>query len=69
MYKGNHVVYVFLFLQKYDKDVKSIGWDKERAHHKLDINKVDLKVFTNFLTIPWWNATMEAGDCLFIPVE
>eukprot|EP00794_Sanderia_malayensis_P009650 gene9650-10638_t len=30
---------------------------------------VDLKKYPGFTKAPWWEAKMEAGDCLFIPVS
>ena len=30
---------------------------------------VDLNKYPGLAKAPWWEAKMEAGDCLFIPVE
>ena len=30
---------------------------------------VDLKKYPGLANAPWWEAKMEAGDCLFIPVK
>ena len=34
---------------------------------KIDVDKVDLETFPTWGTLKWWDAPMEAGDCLFIP--
>jgi hypothetical protein len=34
---------------------------------KIDVDKVDLETYPMWGKLKWWDAPMEAGDCLFIP--
>jgi len=48
-----------------------LHWDHSDNHHhsKIDCDRVDLKRFPNFKDMPWWDAHMERGDCLYIPIS
>lgn len=41
----------------------------EASHSNVNVDAVDLKKYPNFSKVPWWEAKMEAGDCLFIPYK
>jgi len=34
---------------------------------RIDVDNVDLKKFPGWNKLKWWNMTLEAGDCAFIP--
>ncbi|CAM1311269.1 Uncharacterised protein at_DN0820 [Pycnogonum litorale] len=42
-------------------------FDKAGSHSGLDIEKVDMIQYPEYRDVPWYNVTMETGDCLFIP--
>ena len=33
----------------------------------VNVDKVDMNKYPFLLDLPWWNATMEEGDCLYVP--
>ncbi|XP_078483446.1 bifunctional peptidase and arginyl-hydroxylase JMJD5-like [Ciona intestinalis] len=35
----------------------------------LDVEKVDMYKYGNLSTIPWYGATIEAGDCFYMPIR
>ena len=35
---------------------------------QVDVDAVDLDKYPGFSEVPWWEAEMEAGDCLHIPI-
>ena len=39
------------------------------GYSKVDVDRVDLKKYSNLANIPWHYAKMEAGDCLYIPYK
>ena len=39
------------------------------GYSNVDPQAVDLKKYPGLANAPWWEAKMEAGDCLFIPVK
>ena len=42
--------------------------DSPHGHSGVDPEAVDLIKYPGLIKAPWWEAHMEAGDCLFIPV-
>ncbi|XP_066271363.1 bifunctional peptidase and (3S)-lysyl hydroxylase Jmjd7-like [Branchiostoma lanceolatum] len=51
------------------KEHKHIDIDHEGSFSGVDVEKVDLHKYPGLKDVPWYNATMEAGDCLFIPYK
>ncbi|KAI8507973.1 hypothetical protein Bbelb_142130 [Branchiostoma belcheri] len=52
------------------KEYKHIDIDHEEGSFSgVDVEKVDLYKYPGLKDVPWYNATMEAGDCLFIPYK
>ncbi|XP_035668201.1 bifunctional peptidase and arginyl-hydroxylase JMJD5-like isoform X1 [Branchiostoma floridae] len=52
------------------KEYKHIDIDhQEGSFSGVDVEKVDLHKYPGLKDVPWYNATMEAGDCLFIPYK
>ena len=60
-----------IFIQNYtflQLDRKHITIDApEGAYSLVDVDAVDLKKYPGLAEAPWWQANMEAGDCIFIP--
>lgn len=36
---------------------------------KIDVDNVDLEKFPGWKSIKWWNLTMKAGDCAYVPAK
>ena len=50
------------------KEHAHINIDKpDGSFSKVDVDKVDLEKYPGLADVPWYKATMEPGDCLFIP--
>ncbi|XP_041360619.1 bifunctional peptidase and arginyl-hydroxylase JMJD5-like [Gigantopelta aegis] len=57
-----------IFIDKKHQDkVESEGFVADRGYSEVNVDDVDYDTFPQFKNIPWINATMEKGDCLFIP--
>ena len=41
--------------------------DPDGGYSKVDTDAVDLKKYPGFSDAPWWEAKLEAGDCIYIP--
>ena len=39
------------------------------GYSKVDPDAVNLKKYPGLAEAPWWEVKVEAGDCLFIPLE
>lgn len=69
-FNKNYVAWFKKFLcdncfQKYGEFV--IFDAPEGAFSKVDVDAVDLEKYPGLAKAPWWQAKMQAGDCLFIP--
>lgn len=40
---------------------------KEGDYCSVDVDKVDMVKYPFLQTLPWWNVTVEQGDCLYVP--
>ncbi|KAI0242746.1 Lysine-specific demethylase JMJ30 [Lamellibrachia satsuma] len=47
--------------------VEADQWDEDGTYSRVDVTKVDLHQFPSLGRVPWWNAEMDKGDCLYIP--
>ena len=56
---------IFCYFQKYEEFV--IFDAPTGSFSKVDVDAVDLKKYPGLAKAPWWQAKMQAGDCLFIP--
>ncbi|XP_013384785.1 jmjC domain-containing protein 5 [Lingula anatina] len=53
--------------KKYSHLVEKDGFKEDGSYSTVDVEKVDMEKFPGFRNVPWWTASMEKGDCLFIP--
>jgi lysine-specific demethylase 8 len=49
--------------------VEDVGWIKNGAYSRVDVEKVDLNKFPKLRYLPWYEIKMKKGDCLFIPYK
>ena len=49
----------------YNADVGNAGGYGEWA--RVDVEAIDIGQFHGFAKMPWWEAKLESGDCLFLP--
>lgn len=43
--------------------------DSDGGYSSLDVEKVDMKKYPTVSKLPWFNVTMNPGDCLYIPAR
>ncbi|CAH1797094.1 unnamed protein product [Owenia fusiformis] len=56
-----------MFDKKYNTEIEGTNFVKREGYSKLNVDKVDLLTYSEFQTLPWVEANMEKGDCMFIP--
>lgn len=49
--------------------IQQDGPEDKFPSSKLDVNAVNLNKYGDMEKAPWWEAKMEAGDCIYIPAE
>ena len=57
------VFIVGLLLQRYRH---LLNMDED-GHAEFDVDKVDMKKKPGMAQIPWYQAVLKAGDCMYIP--
>ncbi|KAG1698312.1 JmjC domain-containing protein 5 [Nymphon striatum] len=55
---------LFMVDKKYGLHEK---FDRPGGHSGVNVESVNMHKYPEFLDVPWYNVTMETGDCLFIP--
>lgn len=55
------------FLVDKENTDKIIMDQKEGDYCSVDVDKVDMVKYPFLQTLPWWNVTVEQGDCLYVP--
>ncbi|XP_065829101.1 tRNA wybutosine-synthesizing protein 5-like [Oscarella lobularis] len=43
------------------------NYNYKKGYYEMDVDKVDLDEFPSLRKIPWFEATVEKGDCIYIP--
>jgi lysine-specific demethylase 8 len=41
--------------------------DKQRGHYNIDVDRVDLEKYPGLVGVPWYEAVVYKGDCLYLP--
>ena len=54
--------------QEFHEDVEADGWVLRGRYSQVDVESVDMVKFPGLKFVPWWSASVQKGDCLFIPV-
>ncbi|KAL5004588.1 hypothetical protein ScPMuIL_018044 [Solemya velum] len=58
----------FIFIDKEYADlVEANGFDQEKSYSTVDVDRVDFVKFPRLREVPWLKATLQKGDCIYIP--
>jgi len=47
--------------------IDNLNYEEGQGYNKMNVDKVDYKKYSYLLNVPWYKASLEAGDCIFIP--
>ncbi|KAI0233047.1 hypothetical protein LSAT2_016683 [Lamellibrachia satsuma] len=58
---------IIMMDKRQEQLVEADQWDADGRYSPVDVTKVDMHQFPSLGRVPWWNAEMDKGDCLYIP--
>lgn len=58
-----------LLIVEYPKYKKQVVIDRPNGYSSVDVEKVDFTKYPSLREVEYWEAEMEAGDCLYIPFQ
>ncbi|XP_067667198.1 bifunctional peptidase and (3S)-lysyl hydroxylase Jmjd7-like [Haliotis asinina] len=58
-----------IFDRKYKDMIEADGFNADGTYSHADVDSIDMYKYPRIKDIPTFNATMEAGDCLYIPYQ
>ncbi|XP_041365858.1 uncharacterized protein LOC121380894 isoform X2 [Gigantopelta aegis] len=58
---------VLLINKTYSHLVEAHGFDQDGMYSRVDVDSVNMKQFPRLQKVPWYQARLQAGDCLYIP--
>ena len=64
-----HRTFAILLFKVYQPYVEDESFVRDKSYSLVDVERVDLRKFPMLADIPWWEAKMEKGDCLYIPIR
>ena len=66
---GTKTLVMFNASHRDSLETEACGWTTNGAFSAADSDKIDLTEYPGFKGLDSWDATMETGDCLYIPVQ